>query len=45
MPNFESVVYFLLVGDHPLVGGDHPRVGGGNLSDYLFSQLLIHVEC
>ena len=29
VPNFESVVYFLLVGDHPWVtilgiGGDHP---------------------
>ena len=22
-----SVVYFLLLGDHPWVGGDHPRDG------------------
>ena len=28
MPNFESVVYFLLVGDNPWVGGDHSLVGG-----------------
>ena len=45
MPNSMSEVHLLLMGDHPMVGGDHPRVGGGNLSDYLFSQLLIHVEC
>ena len=29
VPNSKSVVYFLLVGDHPWVGGgDHPRDGG-----------------
>ena len=27
VPNFKSLVYFLLVGDHPWVGGDHPMDG------------------
>ena len=27
VPNSESVVYVLLVDEHPLVGGDHPSNG------------------
>ena len=29
VPNYISVVYFLLVVDHPWVDGYHPCVGGG----------------
>ena len=34
MPNFLSLVHFLLVGDHPKLGENYPWVGGVMVGDH-----------